>query len=217
MKNKGHTLIELIIALTVCAILIITVMNGCEFKVKKNTASSRATKAVARQQDQYLKAQPIPAFDWSLERELLIRLYQVRNMKVATHSVWRSDYGLIEGDCPSMGYGIPYDSSLTNPLQATDIDNQGEEHNPGIDRSGSLVTIEQPEPNGIFASKNTAATWVMCTGDDGSIEPVYVESKVTVFPGNVNVDYQNNRVQREGKPTVTIPVKVAVKPADLLR
>jgi len=162
---------------------------------------ARDAKRVAIQQSQYEKGQPIPAFDWSLERHLVIELYRVRNQKAATHSVWRSDRGIIEGDCSSYGYGIPYDTSLTNPLVATDIDTQGEEHSY---QGGALASIEQAEPNGVFASKNTAATWVMCLGLAGNIEPVYVETKVTVYPGPVSVNYTTNRVARTGAATVTI-------------
>ncbi len=171
---------------------------GCK---DSKTSDSADSKAVARQQSQYAKGQPVPVFDWSLERDLVIELYKVRNQKANTHSVWRSDYGTIEGDCPSYGYGIPYDTSLTNPLVATDIDNQGEE------RSDRLTSIEQAEPNGIFASKNTAATWVLCLGESGSLEPVYIETKVTVYPGPVSVDYETNRVTRSGASNVIIKRK----------
>jgi hypothetical protein len=146
---------------------------------------------VDKQQEQYAKGQPIPFFDWSLERDLILQLYKIRNAKVATHAVWRANYGMIEGDCPSMGFGIPYDTSLTNPLKT-------------MTGYQSITTIEQAEPNGIFASKNTSATWVMCIGDAGIIEPVYIESKVTIYPGPVDVDYNLNRVTRSGKATVTI-------------
>ena len=159
------------------------------------TQEKKDKEAVQAQQSQYAKGQPVPAFNWSLERHLVSQLYQVRNAKVTTHAVWRSDYGLIEGDCPSMGYGLPYDTSLTNPLQS-------EWHS-----NGSTVVIEQAEPNGIFASKNTAATWVMCLGDGGKIEPVYIESKVTIYPGLVLVDYDKNRVVRSGAATVNISSK----------
>jgi hypothetical protein len=162
------------------------------------TSETRDAERVNQQQSQYEKGQPVPAFDWSLERHLVIELYKVRNQKAATHSVWRSDRGMIEGDCPSYGYGIPYDTSLTNPLVATSRD-------PNSDwRRESLTSIEQAEPNGIFASKNTAATWVMCLGAGGNIEPVYVETKVTVYPGPVKVDYETNRVTRSGAATVLI-------------
>jgi hypothetical protein len=147
--------------------------------------------AVDRQQSQYAKGQPIPVFNWSLERHLVAELYRVRNQRVSTHAVWRSNYGMVEGDCPSMGYGIPYDTSLTNPLKKV------------YSAHGSVV-VEQAEPNGIFASKNTAATWVMCVGKSGVIEPVYIESKVTIYPGPVHVDYKTNRVTRAGKANVKI-------------
>jgi hypothetical protein len=165
------------------------------------STESRDAKRVQKQQSQYEKGQPIPTFNWSLERDLVIQLYKVRNQKAATHSVWRSDRGLVEGDCPSYGYGIPYDTSLTNPLVATDMDMQGEEHDY---QGGALASIEQAEPNGIFASKNTQATWVMCLGESGTIEPIYVETKVTVYPGPVIVDYDSNRVTRSGAATVLI-------------
>lgn len=177
----------------VCALALTAA--ACEPSV---TTESRDAKRVAQQQSQYSIGQPIPVFNWSLERHLVIELYRVRNQKAATHSVWRSDRGWVEGDCPSYGYGIPYDTSLTNPLLATDEDASG------FDKS-ALVAIEQAEPNGIFASKNTAATWVMCLGEAGNIEPIYVETKVTVYPGPVSVDYAENRVTRSGAATVLIP------------
>lgn len=186
--------------LTTIALLLATASFGCKGS-QDETAASRDTQRVAQQQSQYEKGQPIPAFDWSLERHLVIQLYKIRNQKAATHSVWRSDRGLIEGDCPSYGYGVPYDTSLTNPLVATDIDNQGEEH---YREGGALASIEQAEPNGVFASKNTAATWVMCLGQAGTVEPVYIETKVTVYPGPVAVDYTTNRVTRNGDATVAI-------------
>jgi hypothetical protein len=155
------------------------------------TQEDKDRKAVASQQSQYAASQPVPAFNWSLERHLVSQLYQIRNMKAATHSVWRSDRGLIEGDCPSIGFGIPYDTSLTNPLQR--------DHG-----TNGAVSIEQAEPNGIFASKNTAATWVMCAGTGGIIEPVYVETKVTVYPYPVKVDYSTNRATKAGESTVKL-------------
>lgn len=171
----------------------LVVLAGCEARPASSEKQDSAR--VQKQQSQYAIGQPIPAFDWSLERHLVAELYKVRNQKAATHSVWRSDRGMIEGDCPSYGYGVPYDTSLTNPLQTVAS---------GAASGRALATIEQAEPNGIFASKNTAATWVMCLGESGGIEPVYVETKVTVYPGPVKVNYESNRVTRSGAATVLI-------------
>lgn len=187
-----------LIAATI-AVALVFFLAGCDYQ--DNNPETRDAKRVQQQQSQYEKAQPIPVFDWSLMRHLVIQLYNIMNQKAVTHSVWRSDRGMIEGDCPSYGYGIPYDTSLTNPLVATDVSNTGNLH---TYQGGSLTSIEQAEPNGIFASKNTAATWVMCLGESGSIEPVYVETKVTVYPGPVRVDYDSNRVTRSGAATVLI-------------
>lgn len=156
------------------------------------TQTDKDRKSVERQQSQYAMGQPVPAYDWSLERDLLIKLYNLRNAKVSTHSVWRSDYGLIEGHCTSMGFGMPYDTSLTNPLQG---DYYGQ---------GGVAVVGQAEPNGIFASTNTSATWVMCVGQAGMLEPHYIEAKVTVYPYPVTVDFDTNRVVKAGDATATI-------------
>ena len=190
--------ITCILVISISALVLI----GCEPR-KKGTAA-KETEAVSKQQSQYAIGQPVPAFDWSLERHLLSELYKLRNKKVTTHAVWRSDYGMIEGDCPAMGYGLPYDTSLTNPLVATDVSQRGAIHSVS---GGALTSVEQPEPNGIFASKNTSATWVLCMGDTGGLEPVYIESKVTIYPGLVKVDYESNRVVRSGAATVLINKK----------
>jgi|APSaa5957512493_1039668.scaffolds.fasta_scaffold04280_6 hypothetical protein len=177
-----------VLLVTGVALVTAVVLTGCQDK----SQTEKDKEQVANQQAQYSASQPVPAYDWSLERHLMIELYNTRNMKAVTHSVWRSNSGVVEGDCPSMGFGMPYDTSLTNPLK-------GQYY-----RNGGTVVVEQAEPNGIFASKNTQATWVMCTNKFGSIEPVYVESKVTAYPYPVSTDYKTNRVTKAGKSTVTI-------------
>lgn len=148
-----------------------------------DSAETKDNRAVNDQQEQYQIAQPIPKFDWSLERQLAIELYETRNENVATHTVWRSDYGMIEGDCPSIGYPLPYDTQLTNPLRPV--------------YTGSGAVVEQAEPNGLFSSKNSLATWVRCvTKVNGKpVEsPIYIEDKVTAYPYPVIVNYTTNRV-----------------------
>jgi len=180
------------------AVAVVIAITGCK---DRDSQTKRDSKAVERQQSQISKSQPVPAYNWSLERHLVIELYNIRNMKAITHSVWRSDRGMIEGDCASIGFGIPYDTSLTNPLTAKKFSTYAE----------SYRVVEQPEPNSVFASKNTAATWVMCAGKMGTIEPIYVETKVTVYPYPVKVDYDKNRVTKSGLSTVKIKLKSIAK------
>ena len=185
MKNVGIIGIGLII------ITVLAGWTGCTDRGQE----SKDRETVQRQQSQYAKAQPVPAYDWSLERHLLIQLYNLRNQEVATHSVWRAINGNVLYDCPSMGYGLPYDTSLTNPLQPTKIGSLGD---------APVTSIGQAEPNGVFASTNTAATWVMCVGDGGLIEPIYVEAPVNVYPFPVTVDYDTHRVTKAGAASVTV-------------
>jgi len=190
--------VKKLIVLIISAFVLFT---GC----LETPVANKEAQVVSRQQSQYAKAQPVPSFDWSFERDLVIQLYNLRNTKVATHTVWRSDYGMIEGDCASIGYGLPYDTSLTNPLVATDVSDRGRVHTYS---GGALASIEQAEPNGIYASKNTTATWVMSVDKETrQIMPLYIESKVTVYPYPVKVDYANNRVVKAGKATTAINVK----------
>ncbi|MBC8395879.1 MAG: hypothetical protein H8E16_02120 [Flavobacteriales bacterium] len=169
-------------------VIVSILLSGCK---SEPTQEEMDQEVVQGQQAQYAKGQPVPAFNWSLERDNIIKLYKLRNEKVSTHTVWRSDYGMVEGDCPSLGYGIPYDTSLTNPYQAL--------WRGGSQSGRASAVVGQAEPNGVFASTNTAATWIMCIGMAGNIEPHYVESKVTTYPGPVKVNYETNRVSRNGK------------------
>jgi len=173
-------------------------VTGCY----NSTVTDKEAEAVEKQLAMYTTAQPTPSFLWSFERELVIELFKARNKVAVTHTVWRSDYGMIEGDCKSLGYGIPYDVSLTNPLQ---IQRRYIEDNFG--KTAVTGVVEQQEPNGIFTSKTTSATWVLSIDPEtGGIEPIYVESKVTVYPYPVEVDYKNNRVLRAGKSTISFVI-----------
>lgn len=187
--KKPWSLLVLVLA---CAPLMMA-QDGCD------NAERRDRQAVDEQQRVYQTAQPLPHFEFSLEREVAIELYQARNQAVATHSVWRSMSGVIEGDCPSIGYPIPYDSSLTNPMQVSPMN------------SGAVVA--QAEPNGLYSGQGGAiSTWVRCVSEVNGrrvTAPLYIESIVTTYPYPVEVDYDANRVRpvSGAEPTVTISAR----------
>lgn len=174
-------------------LLIPVLLIGCG-----QTTSKTDAVLVEKQQEIYSNSQPIPFFDHSLERQAAIELYEARNENVRTWTVWRSDYGLIEGHGESIGYPIPYDVQLTNPLM---LGYKG--HNVGV------AVLEQPEPNGLWSSKNSIATWIrLVVSRNGKtyVTPVYVEGKVTTYPYPVKVDYEKNRVTplEDAVPTVKL-------------
>jgi len=177
----------------ICAVICSLFLSGCWGESSQSTEARK----VDKQNDHFSIAQPIPFFNHSIERDMLIKIFHARNEKVATHSLWRSNNGFIEDDCASLGFGLPYDVSLTNPL--TIIKRKF------VSMAGWVTgTVEQQEPNGVYASKNTNATWVMCVNEAGSLDPIYVESKVTVYPYNLEVDYDTNRVKKAGTSSYAI-------------
>lgn len=157
--------------------------SGC------GTSQRNAEEAVVdRQQALYLSTQPIPTFDYSLERDRITQLYQARMNAAQTWSVWRSQTGVVEGDCASSGYPLPYGVQLTSPEVY----------------SYNGAVLPQAEPNGLFTNGITSnGTWVFCLLE-GVVAPVYVEDFVTVYPYPVEVDYDLNRVSRAGAATITL-------------
>lgn len=122
------------------------------------------------QQAHYASTQPIPFFDYSMPRDVLIQIYRAiiagnRN----TYTIVESITGETKWECPSIGYPIPADTQLTNPLKTA------------YHYHDSAV-IEQPEPNGLFSSKNTDGTWILCVDINGKPVPIYTEQKATAFP-----------------------------------
>ena len=148
--------------------LLVLFLAACSSAYKKDQETVR------RQQNIYNKAQPIPEFDYSIDRDILIQIYTLKNESFTTWSIVTSQgTGTILFFCPSIGYGIPADTQLTNPL--------------GQLGEGSDLIVEQPEPNGLYSSDNTDATYVLCVLDSGKIAPVYTEQKVTVFPFEIQI------------------------------
>lgn len=171
------------------------VLTACD------TPTQNEAQAVEAQQGQYLVAQPIPAFTFSLERDVAIQLYAARNEEVATHTVWRGDTSVVEGDCTSIGYPLPYDTSLTNPTTRARTSNGAP--------SASGAVVEQAEPNGLYSSKNSTATWVRCVyiiDERTYVVPVYVEGKVSAWPFPMDVNYTTGRATpaTSGAPSVQI-------------
>ncbi len=171
MKNKIQIILVIIMS-------IFSMNFVCDWQEREDR------KSVIAQQDHYRKTQPVPFYEWSIELDAATQIYDARvRDKVRTWTVWRSDYGLIEGHCASIGYPIPYDVQLTNPLKT----------------SSDGDVIEQAEPNGLYSSHNSTATWVREVIEINGktvVTPTYIESKVTCYAYPIKVDYEKNRVIR---------------------
>ena len=174
-------------AITSCILIVLLALltmgsDGCSAEEPQDRADRLV---VSKQQEQYRQNQPIRRYNFSNELDIYQQIYDARvEGSISTWTVIRSNTGVILDDFSSLGFPLPYDVQLTNPLKAVDFHE-------------AAVTIEQPEPNGLYSSKNTAATWVLVVRmveGVAVVTPFYSEDKVSCYPYPINVDYVNNRV-----------------------
>lgn len=160
-----------------CVFSLTAAEGGChdDTPQRASAATSEQAQQNARM-EQYQRNQPVPVFDWSLERHMLIQIYTARQTATLTHSYVQSEFtGKILWQCDSMGFPLPYSTQLTNPLQVV-----GSTYSSGAS-AVSAVAIGQQEPNGLFPPATSDATMVPCVDETGKITPVYEEKHVTVF------------------------------------
>ena len=189
------------ILVVVLAFFCVGIGDGCD---DEEPYDKKDRLGVSKQQEQYRENQPFHRYNFSNELDIYQQIYDARvEGSINTWTVVRSNTGKILDNFTSLGFPLPYDVQLTNPLKAVDFHE-------------SAVAIEQPEPNGLYSSKNTSATWVLVVrmvGQRAVVTPFYSEDKVSCYPYPVNVDYTNNRVTPvpDVMPSMEITIKKAKK------
>lgn len=164
-----------IAVLTVAAVV---VLAGCD------TARQQESRTIEENQKHLIAMYPVPRFDTSLEREVLVQMYRLRNEARNTHSIILSDgTGAPLYDCPSVGYPIANDVRLT---------------------ASTSGDARQAEPNGVYPAESSWGTWVLCAQDDGTLTPIYNESNTITFPFPVSVDYATGQVTKVGDATMVV-------------
>lgn len=107
------------------------------------------------------------------ERQQLKEIYELRDdPNLICYWYTKNDMSgkwIYQGEC--IGYGIPYTTSMTAPESYQRIDTSA-----GYARE----VLPLAEPNGLYASPSTSATWILSTDKNGNITPVYVESEISV-------------------------------------
>jgi hypothetical protein len=178
-------------------LFVIFVFTTIVFTACQNDSSeAKDAEIVARQQSIYQDAQPVHIYDYSIPRDIYQQVYDVTTTQVvATYTIIETITGETKYEGPSVGYALPADVSITNPLQGSyNRDDPGEDE--------FSVVIEQAEPNGLFSSKNTDGTWIMYVDlKTGEVYPVYTEHKVTTFPFIMQKSETGQWVRADNKPT----------------
>lgn len=187
---NNNRVMKIVVLVVIAAFLLV----GCS-----QSSIRQDTETVDRQQQVYAVNQPVPFFEWSQDRAVLIQIYTQKNEARTTWSVVASNgTGEPRFICPSIGYALPADTQLTNGLQV-------------VYSSGAVV--EQAEPNGLYSSKNTDGTYVLCVRKNGDVVPVYTEMKVTTFPFPVRWNPQTGMLEDIEDQPSTITVDLNRNPA----
>ena len=107
------------------------------------------------------------------ERQQLKEIYELRDdPKLICYWYTKNDMTgkwIYQGEC--IGYGIPYTTSMTASESLQKIETT-------VGYEWEVVPLA--EPNGLYASPSTSATWILTTDKEGNITPTYVESEITV-------------------------------------
>jgi hypothetical protein len=113
----------------------------------------------------------MPAITNFAEKQQYRDILEMRDKSLPTYTYLADMNGHLHFLCNSIGFGIPYATQYTNPMQ-----------------SGNMP---QADPNGLYSPASAEGTWVLCldprTGKAkrdarGKIEPVYIEPRITVAP-----------------------------------
>lgn len=171
-RNKGMTLVDLLIGLAVVGIIVVIVAAaiGCDGVTDSDVTQSRQHEALLKE----ATAQTgMPAIKNFRERKLLKDILELRDQDCLV--TYTYTYSEMTGDLiylgESIGYGIPASTQYTNPMKSEYY------------RNGGSHAIPQADPNGLFSPASSDATWVMLKNPaTGDVKPVYVEPRIVVSP-----------------------------------
>jgi len=143
--------------------------GGCTPEPSTDQIQSKQTEQLAAEANRQVGLPNITNFT---ERKFFKMIRELCDTEVTTYTYIVDMHGQRHFLCESIGYGIPYSTQFTNPERM-------------VERSGAhgraLVTLPQPEANGLFMPVSSSATWVLASTEEG-IQPIYVESEILVSP-----------------------------------
>ena len=161
-----------LLAVGIIGILMATTVVGC--------SETEEAKYTSDLMDNAYDAVRFPDVSNYFERQQLKEIYELRDdpslicywyTKNEMTGKW-----IYQGTC--IGYGIPYTTSMTAPESYQRIETPA-----GVYRE----VLPLAEPNGLYASPSTSATWILTADKDGNITPTQVESEITVSQSKLDV------------------------------
>lgn len=166
-----------ILLVSVLTLLFTVPVPACDMeKNETSEATQKQRKATEQLHTEAWKQVGMPALDNFQEMRIMKQIQELRDQQLTTYTYTVDRDAELSFLCPSLGYGLPYSTQMTNPKKTVDADDCAS------DCTQDQV-IPQPEPNGLYMPNNVAATWVLCQNpESGGVAPVYSEPNLIVSP-----------------------------------
>ena len=170
-----------LLAVGVIGVLMSSMLVGCG---QRETASSKENNYTQDLMEQSSNIVGYPDVTNFFEKAQLKEIYELRDdPNLICYWYTKNDMTgkwIYQGEC--IGYGIPYTTQFTQPdtmqraaLPVLDINGNDKGRNEYF-----TEVLPQADPNGLYSSASTSATWILTPDKDGNIKPTYVESEITV-------------------------------------
>ena len=170
-----------LLAVGIIGTLMASMLVGCG---QRETASSKENNYTQDLMEQSSNIVGYPDVTNFFEKAQLKEIYELRDdPNLICYWYTKNDMTgkwIYQGEC--IGYGIPYTTQFTQPdtmqraaLPVLDINGNDKGRNEYF-----TEVLPQADPNGLYSSASTSATWILTTDKDGNIKPTYVESEITV-------------------------------------
>lgn len=176
------------LAIGIIGVLMASMLTGCG---QRETASSKENSYTQDLMEQSSNIVGYPDVTNFFEKAQLKEIYELRDdPNLICYWYTKNDMTgkwIYQGTC--IGYGIPYTTQFTQPdtmqraaLPVLDINGNDKGRNEYY-----TEVLPQADPNGLYSSASTSATWILTTDKDGNIKPTYVESEITVSQTKIDV------------------------------
>ena len=154
--------------LLLCAAMSVTLLTGCD----ENDSTAKETQSQEQMSNQAINSIGLPGIaNWTTKKTLKAILERCDQTHLVMYAYTQSEMSgkfIFIGKC--IGYPIPYSTQYTNPMK--------------IERSSSAGygIIPQADPDGVYRPASADGTWVQLMDDEGNVNVVYIEPKITVSP-----------------------------------
>lgn len=172
------------------AAAVLVLATGCSFTPTAQDKENQQQQAAA---NDMINAQPVPSFPFSVMRQNLseIRTFEAQGGPTTSFEFQGTQGQPPVRQCASVGMPIPGNTSLSNPHQVVNAQNNN---------TWSNEVLDQMEPTGVYPSASTQGTYVMCIRPDGSVAPSYWEGNVQTEVGAAHWDDATHQIVTTGAP-----------------